>query len=164
MPFIHASWLYQRIVWIIPIVLRLSMCDLSMRGNLNHWSKVMYVCINKLTSIGSDNGLSTGWYQAIIWTNTEILLIGLLGTNFSEILIKIHTFLFRKMHLEMMSGKCQPFCLSLNILNHYSSNKYSVLFLFHRCIGGDSNWGLEKCLFWSPCFQKRINYNTSMEN
>ena len=30
--------------------------------------------------------------QAINWTNAEILLIGLLGTNFSEILIEIPTF------------------------------------------------------------------------
>ena len=38
---------------------------------------------------GSDNGLSPGWRQAIIWTNAGILLIGPLGTNFSEILIEI---------------------------------------------------------------------------
>ena len=30
--------------------------------------------------------------QAIIWTNTGVLLIGPLGTNFNEILIKSHTF------------------------------------------------------------------------
>ena len=46
---------------------------------------------SKLTIIGSDNGLSPGRRQAIIWTNagTCILLIGPLGTNFSEILIEI---------------------------------------------------------------------------
>ena len=32
-----------------------------------------------LTVIGSDNGLSSGRHQAIIWTNEEILLIGTLG-------------------------------------------------------------------------------------
>ena len=44
------------------------------------------ICINKLT-IGSDNGLAPGRHQAIIWTtgNAGILLIGPLGTNFSEI-------------------------------------------------------------------------------
>ena len=42
--------------------------------------------------IGSDNGLSPVWRQAIIWTNARLLLIEPLGTNFSEILIKIHTF------------------------------------------------------------------------
>ena len=48
------------------------------------------MCISELTSIGSDNGQR----QAIIGTNVEIFLIGPLGTNFSEIFIKIQTFLF----------------------------------------------------------------------
>ena len=48
-----------------------------------------HVCVNKLTIIGSDNGLSPGRRQAIIWSNDGILLIGPLGTNFSEILIEI---------------------------------------------------------------------------
>ena len=71
------------------------------------------------TIIGSDNGLSSDRRQAIIWTNDGILLIGLLGTNFKEILINIQTFSFRKMHLETLSGKWWPFYLSLNVLNLY---------------------------------------------
>ena len=35
--------------------------------------------------IASDNGLSPVRRQAIIWTNAGILLIGSLGTNFSDI-------------------------------------------------------------------------------
>ena len=42
-------------------------------------------------------------HQAIIWSNDRILLIGPLETYFSEILIKIHTFSFKKMHLEMVA-------------------------------------------------------------
>ena len=34
------------------------------------------MCISNLTIIGSDNGLSPVWRQAIIWTNAWILLIG----------------------------------------------------------------------------------------
>ena len=56
---------------------------------LTHWGRVTHICVNKLTIIGSDNGLSLGRCQAIIWTNAGILLIGPLGTNFSEILIEI---------------------------------------------------------------------------
>ena len=56
---------------------------------LTHWGWVTHICVNKLTIIGSDNGLSPGRRQAIIWTNAGILLIGPLGTNFSEILIEI---------------------------------------------------------------------------
>ena len=57
-----------------------------------------YICVSKLTIIGSDNGLLPGPRQAIIWTNAGILLIQTLGTNFSEILSEINSFLFKKMH------------------------------------------------------------------
>ena len=83
---------------------------------LTHWRRVRHICINKLNIIGSNNGLPPGWRQAIIWTNAGILSIGPLGTNFDEILVKIHTFSFKKMHLKMPSGKWQPFCLGLNVL------------------------------------------------
>ena len=52
----------------------------------------MHICVSKLTIIGSDNGLSPERRQAIIRTNAGILLIGPLGANFSEILIKIYQF------------------------------------------------------------------------
>ena len=84
---------------------------------LTHWGRVTHICVGNLTIIGSDNGLSPGRRQAIIWTNDIILLIGPLGTNFSEILIKIDTFSFKKMHLKMSSAKWRPFCLGRNVLN-----------------------------------------------
>ena len=31
-----------------------------------------HICIGNLTFIGSDNGLSPGRYQAIIWTNADL--------------------------------------------------------------------------------------------
>ena len=71
---------------------------------LSHWGWVMLTCICKLTSIGSDNGLSPGWRQAIIWTNAAILLIEPLGTNFSEILIEMQTFSLKKIRLKMSSA------------------------------------------------------------
>ena len=58
------------------------------RHTLTHWGRVMHMCINKLTIIGSEIGLSPGRRQ---WTNDGILLIGTLGTKFNEILDKIHT-------------------------------------------------------------------------
>ena len=63
---------------------------------LTHWGRATHIYVGKLTIIGSDNGLSPGRRQAIIWTNAGILLIGPLGTNFSEILIEIHAFSFKK--------------------------------------------------------------------
>ena len=49
----------------------------------------MHIYVGNLTIIGSDNGLSPGRRQAIIWTNAGILLIEPLGTNFSEISVEI---------------------------------------------------------------------------
>ena len=85
-------------------------------GEKPHWGRATHKCISKLTIIGSDNGLSPGRRQAIIWTNDGILLIRPLGTNFSEVLSKIHTFSFKKMHLKTSSAKGRPFCLGLNVL------------------------------------------------
>ena len=82
---------------------------------LTHWGRVMHICVSKCTIIGSDNGLSPSRHQAIIWTNAGILLIWPLGTNFDKILIKIHAFSFKKIHLKM-SGKWHPFCLGSNVL------------------------------------------------
>ena len=68
-------------------------------------SRVTHICVSKLSIIDSDSGLSPGQRQTIIWTNAGILLIWTLGTNFSENLITIHTFSFKKMQLKMSSGK-----------------------------------------------------------
>ena len=61
--------------------------------------------------IGSDGGLSPGLHQAIIWTNACILLIGTLGTNFSEIWIK-HFFFIRKNGFENDSKLAAIFVLA----------------------------------------------------
>ena len=85
---------------------------------LSHWGRVTHICVSKLTIIGSDNGLSPGRRQAIIWTNAGILSIRTLGTHFSEILSEIHAFSFKKMHLKMSSAKQRPLCLGLNVLSN----------------------------------------------
>ena len=87
-------------------------------SSINLLSQVTHVCASNWTIIGSDNGLSPDRRQAIIWTNAGILLIEPLGTNFSEILIEIQIFSFKKMRLKM-SAKWRPFCLGLNVLNIY---------------------------------------------
>ena len=65
------------------------------------WGWVTHICVGTNTNIGSDNGLSPGRRQAIIQTSAGILLIGPLGPNFSEILIEILTFSFKKMRLKV---------------------------------------------------------------
>ena len=84
---------------------------------LTYWGRVTHICVSDQTTIGSDNGLSPGRRQAIIRTNAGILLIRPLGTNFSEILIEILIFSFKKMRLKVSSAKRRPFCLGFNVLN-----------------------------------------------
>ena len=90
---------------------------MSEKRLLTHWGRVTHIWVGKPTIIGSDNGLSPDQRQAIIWTNAGILLIGTLGTYFSEILTGIQTFSLKKMHLKISSAKWRPFCLGLNVLN-----------------------------------------------
>ena len=100
---------------------------------LTHWGRVTHTYVSKLTIIASDNGSSPGRRQAIIWTSAEILLIGPLGTNFSEILIEIITFSFKKMRLKVSSAKWRPCCLGLNVLSYWFREEYFVFWLIVWC-------------------------------
>ena len=64
----------------------------------------IYASVN-WTIFDSDNGLSPGQRQVIIWTNAGILLTGPLGTSFTEILIEIQTFSFKKKAFENVIWK-----------------------------------------------------------
>ena len=99
-----------------------------MTWTLIHSGQVTPTCNGNLTNIGSDNGLSPCRHRAIIWTNAGMLSVEPLGTNFSENLIKILTFSFKKMHLKMLSGKWWPFCLSLNVLTLFFRARLYAIF------------------------------------
>ena len=101
-----------------------------------------HICVSKVTIIVSDNGLSSGRRQAIVWNNAEILLIEPLGTNFSGILIEIHTFAVKKMHLKMSSGKWRPFCLGLNVFkfDFFLSNQCEMITGYTSL----THWGRDK--------------------
>ena len=134
--------------------------------SLTHWGRVTHICVYKLTTIGSDNDLSPGRRQAIIWTNAGILLIGPLGTNFSEFSIKILTFSFTKMRLKVSSAKWRPFCFGLNVLKWWyyifcTSVPYilritSIFGRCHRCWAvmtsdkyeNDTSWVTHVWSFW----------------
>ena len=108
----------QVVVWTkddLPVV-QWSMCAALGGDELTHWGWVTHICVSDLTSIGSDNGLSAGRRQAIIRTDAGILLLRPLGTNFSEFLVEILIFSFKKMCLKVTSAKRRPFCLGLNEL------------------------------------------------
>ena len=105
---------------------------------LTHWGRMTHICVSKLASIISDNGLSPGRRQAIIWNNAGILLIGPLGTNFSEILIEIHIFSSMKMHFEMSSDKMaailsRPQCVNVKPTLKDEQNDPHLHYTFYFC-------------------------------
>ena len=123
-------------------------------GWLIHWGQVTHICVSKLTIIGSDNGFSPDRRQAIIWTNAGLLLIGPLGTNFSEIFIEILTFSYKKIHLKVSSVKRRPFCLGLNVLRSQPRKPH-----YTKPVAYHSVWPIP--WIWGPCrLQPQITGNT----
>ena len=119
-------WANCKTIW--PVRNNLQANKITQDLHLTYWGQVTHICISRLTII-ADNGLSPGQHQAITWTNAGKLLIGPSGTNFSEILVKINTFSFRKMRLKMSSGKRQQFCVKVtfrDILYRKSTQKAST--------------------------------------
>ena len=90
-------------------IFSISWCHLVSSGSIctweTHWGRVTHICDSKLTIIGSDKGLASGRRQAIIRSNAGMLLNGHIGTNFSEIVIEIPTFAFKKTYFKMPSAK-----------------------------------------------------------
>ena len=123
-------------------------CD-SIFDSLRLSDIYMHICISKLAIIGSDNGLSPGRRQDIIWTNAG-MLIRTLGTNFTEILSEIHIFSFKKIHLKMLSGKRRPFCLGLNVLTHWSYHSLALSHWYNPKLTGYQNLSISRVLYSKP--------------
>ena len=70
---------------------------------LTHLPLVPHICVSELDQYCFR-------CQTISWTNTDLLSIRTLWTNFSEIRIKIQNVSFMKMRLTMSSAKWWPFC------------------------------------------------------
>ena len=102
------------LLWRITLENEITLCK-EKKNKQMFWGSLIspychiYASLNPV-SIGSGNGLSPEQRQAITGTNADLLSIGPLGTNFSEIVIKIPKFSFMKMPLKMLSAKRRPFC------------------------------------------------------
>ena len=90
--------------------------------HLPFWHIHVYASVNWV-SMGSDNGLP------------PMLSIRLLGTNFSEILIKIQNFLFMKILLKISSAKWQPFCPAGDELKSFLIEEKDSFILYVECHG-----------------------------
>ena len=78
-----------------------------------------------------------GRRQDIIWTYAGILSIRNLGANFSEILSRIPTLSFKKMHLKISSAIWRSICCGLDVLNEFmllstdSRRLYNISLILH---------------------------------
>ena len=90
----------------------------------------IYAPVNSDT-IGSNNGLTPVWHQAIIWTSGDLLLTRPSGSNLNKILFEIQIFSLKKLHLKILSAKWRPFYLGLHVLNGYArqSGNESINFI-----------------------------------
>ena len=50
---------------------RTEIFEMILQETLTHWGRVTHIWVSNLVVIVSDNGLSPGWRQAIIWTMLE---------------------------------------------------------------------------------------------
>ena len=130
----------------------------ALNSCITHWGRETHICVSKLSIIGSDNGLSPGRRQTIIWTNAGILSIGPIGTIFNEISIKIHTFSWKKIHFKMSSGKWRPFCLGLNVLIYHWMSLSTVVAYQYTIISRNQShsrlFSLNETLMKITCFNK----------
>ena len=137
----------------IEFVPLLCLCILEPVRKLTHWGRVTHICVGGLTIIGSDNGLSLGRRQAIIWANAGMLLIGPLGTGFREMLIGIQIFSFTKMRMKMSkmaSILSRPRCVN-------------TLFSVVKCKRGDPAMQ-RSCISRLICIEPPVCYLSPIEH
>ena len=149
-------------------------------NELTYWGRVTHICVSKIITIGSDNGLSPGRRQAIIWTNAGILLIGPLGLNFNEVLIEIKAYSFKKIHLhycDVIMGEIASQIFSLTIVystvysgadqrKHQSSASLAFVWGIHRGpVNSPHKWSvtrkkfpLDDVIMWKRRLQCGVYY------
>ena len=143
---------------------------------LTYRGRVTHICVSKIISIDSDNGLSPGRRQAITWTNAGIFWTGPLGRSFSE--VKWNSNRNTNSFIQESAYK-NVVCEMVNILSHlqcvkriqiilmtYMSEKKGETMTFFWSLNGDTlvrysevigfmmikcstvaYWSLYKCLF-----------------
>ena len=144
---------------------------------LTHWGRVTHICVSELTIIGSDNGLSPGRRQAIIWTNDGILLIRPLRTNFSNFFFRNSNIFIQQNALEnvvceMASILSRPQCVKIFTLYRfdwqwsairYEWEYYEMRSGFVRMYTGEHNQARFDTR-WHPCLIDGFLYIFNVSN
>ena len=86
---------------------------------VTHWGRVTHICVGKQTIIVSDNSLSPGRRQAIIWANDGILFIGPLEQTSVKFQSKFQHFIHKNSIesavCEMASILSRPKCVKQSL-------------------------------------------------
>ena len=114
------------IAWSIAVFLSVVLTSISNSGThwgLKHTLKRVCIYIYIYIYIYVSSRSSLVQYQAISWTNADLLPVGSLGTQLIEIWIKFQLFSL-KMQLKMSSAEFRPFHSGMNTLWCRSCEKY----------------------------------------
>ena len=132
-----------------------------------------HICVGNLTIIGSDNGLSPGRRQAIIWTNAGLLSIGTFWKFNQNSYIFIHENAFESVVWKMSTILSRPQCVNaqpqencrcffcLAFLTpccgreHEAEDQFSLNFIRLKCFSPQllsNQWKCLGCAIFSICY------------
>ena len=121
-----------------------------------------HICVTK-SSLVHIRACRLAGAKPFIWTNVGLLPIRRLGTKFNEILIKLHTFLFKKIHFkmspEMASNLSRPQCVKCKQSCHWNLCFFLEshdFILFWHCLPIPYMSG--KCSFLEFRSEKSVEY------
>ena len=87
--------------------------------------------------IGSDSVLSLDWWQAITWTNVDLLSFWPIKVHEQNLNKNKIYFSFKQIHLKILCAKCQPFWPGFSELMNLKKKKiienmekFSIQFLY----------------------------------
>ena len=102
-----------------------------------------------------------------ILTSEGLFVFGPLGINFSELLIKIQTFSFTKMHLKMSCAKWRPSCPVRDELNNSHWFRWKEIIKIKSCYimyrNRDTNTKNYNTAFWAVVVQKTVEMMNNLK-
>ena len=103
------------------------------------------MCVGNLTMFGSDNGLSPGRRQAIIWTNAGTLLIGPLGKKRQWNFYRNSSILFQETVFESVVCELVAILTRHQCVNQYDENRLAL-----HPFAGNRAWLIVVIVEWKP--------------
>ena len=110
----YSQWTHFKLLWIV----------YWYSTRLTHWGRVTHICVNKLTIISSDNGLSPSHYlnqcwEIVVWTTRNLLkwnpnrnpYIFIQENAFENVVWEMAAILSRPQYV---NGRCHEIMININ--------------------------------------------------